>query len=389
MTRIKLFAGIMLLSMLAFVFTACAPTPELTPEPAPAPAPVPAPSPAPSPTPTPAPTPTPQPASGTIDVYVTDAPPDKNVTAVLLTVSSLEVHLAAAEMEQEQEQEQSESGNLTQEQEQEQEQEEGNGGEWISINISDDMSTFDLLKVKGIEEFFGSSEVAAGKYTQVRLIVDKAEVAVDNGEPQEATVPSGELKIVRPFTVESGETTTLLIDFDAERSVVFTGSGKIQVKPVVKLSIEQGEKSGKPQDDEDKDKDEEEDEDEDEEELEEEIEASVEVSCDEFASANHTSRELEVVAGDLLMVTLCSNPTTGFEWSETANISDTSILEQVSHEFIPPQGDQSSQTGTPGQEVWVFQALEAGTSTVYMEYSRPWQGGEEAIWTFELIVIVE
>ena len=377
MTRIKLFAGIMLLSMFAFVFTACVPTPKLTP--APSPAPTPAPSQTPSITPTPAPSPTPaptsQPASGTIDVYVTDAPPDKNVTAVLLTVSSLEVHLAAAEMEQEQEQ--SESGNQTQEQEQE--QEEGNGGEWITIDISDNMSTFDLLKVKGIEEFFGSSEVAAGKYTQVRLIVDKAEVAVDYGEPQEATVPSGELKIVRPFTVESGETTTLLIDFDAERSVVFTGSGKIQVKPVVKLSIEQGKKSGKPQDEEELE----------EEEEEEEIEASVEVSCDEFASANHTSRELEVVAGDLLMVTLCSNPTTGFEWSETANISDTSILEQVSHEFISPQSDPPPPPGTPGQEVWVFRALEEGTSTVYMEYSRPWQGGEEAVWTFELTVTVE
>jgi predicted secreted protein len=382
MNRIKLLAGVMLLSMLAFVFTACAPQPEPAP-PSPAPAPVPSPSPA------PAPSPAPQPASGTIDVYVTDAPPEKNVTAVLLTISSLEVHLATAEMEQEQEQ--SESGNQTQEQEQEQEEE--NGGVWVSINISDNMSTFDLLKVKGIEEFFGSSEVAAGKYTQVRLIVDKAEVAVDNGEPQEATVPSNEVKIVRPFTVEDGETTTLLIDFDAEHSVVFAGSGKIQVKPVVKLSIEQGEKSGKPQNEEDKDKDEdedeEEDEDEDEEELEEEIEASVEVSCDEFASANHTSRELEVEAGDLLMVILCSNPTTGFEWSETANISDTSILEQVSHEFIPPQSGQSSQTGTPGQEVWVFRALEEGTSTIYMEYSRPWQGGEEAIWTFELTVTIE
>ena len=307
---------------------------------------------------------------------MTDAPPDRNITSVNITISSLKVHLAEAEMEQEQEQEQSGSGNQTQEQEQEQEQEEENGGQWISINISDNMSTFDLLKVKGIEEFFGSSEVPAGKYTQVRLIVEKAEVAVDYGEPEEATVSSGELKIVRPFTVEDGETTTLVFDFDAERSVVFTGSGKIQVKPVVKLSIEQGKKSGKPQ---------EEDEDEDEE----EIEASVEVSCDEFASANHTSHELEVEVGELLMVTLCSNPTTGFSWSETANISDTSILEQVSHEFIPPQSGQSSQTGAAGQEVWVFRALEEGTSTVDMEYSRPWQGGEQAVWTFELTVTVE
>ncbi len=55
MTRIKLFAGVMLLSMFAFVFTACVPTPELTPESAPAPAPTPAPSQTPSITPAPVP----------------------------------------------------------------------------------------------------------------------------------------------------------------------------------------------------------------------------------------------------------------------------------------------------------------------------------------------
>jgi inhibitor of cysteine peptidase len=115
------------------------------------------------------------------------------------------------------------------------------------------------------------------------------------------------------------------------------------------------------------------------------------VSCDEFASANHTSRELAVEAGDLLMVTLCSNPTTGFSWSETANISDTSILEQVSHEYIPPQSGQSSQVGASGKEVWVFRALkeDLNPNTIYMEYSRPWQGGEQAVWTFELTVTVE
>jgi len=353
MIKIKLIAGVMLLSMLAFLFVACAPQAQ------------------PAPTPSPAPVPTPQPALGTVEVYVTDAPPDKEVTAVLLTVSSLEIHKAGAEMEQEQ----SGSGNQTQEQEQEEE----NGGEWISINISDNMSTFDLLKVKGIEEFFGSSEVAPGKYTQLRLIVDKAEVTTADNVTQEANVPSKELKIVRPFTVEEGETTSLLLDFDAEHSVVFAGSGKIQIKPVVKLSIESGSQSAKPE----KEAEEEE------EELEEEIEASLEVPCDEFGSENHTSREAEMPVGSLLAVTLCSNPTTGFQWSETAEISDPSVLEQVSHKYIPPEGGQSPQVGTAGQEVWVFKALETGTSTVYMEYSRPWQGGEKAVWTFELAVTVE
>lgn len=63
-------------------------------------------------------------------------------------------------------------------------------------------------------------------------------------------------------------------------------------------------------------------------------------------------------------------------------------MEQVSHEYVPPQGTQS-QVGASGREVWVFRALEKGTTTVYMEYSRPWQGGEKGVWTFELTVNVE
>jgi hypothetical protein len=50
-------------------------------------------------------------------------------------------------------------------------------------------------------------------------------------------LPSGKLKFVRPFSIVEGQTTALLFDFDAEKSVNVTGSGKIIVKPVVKLSM--------------------------------------------------------------------------------------------------------------------------------------------------------
>ncbi len=383
MVKIKLLTGVMLLSMLALLLGACAPQPLPTPSPAPTPEPSPAPSPtqppAPSPIPAPAPAPTPQLSLGTVEVYVTDAPPGQEITAVLLTISSLEIHRAAAEQEQEQEQEGSD--NETQEREQEQEQEQEGQGEWIAIEISGDMATFDLLKVKGIEEFFGDAEVEEGKYTQIRLTVEEARVALNGGEPQEAKVPSDEVKIVRPFDVKAGETTAILLDFDAEHSVIITGADNIQVKPVVKLSIEQKGQSGKT---EDKEKDDEEDENKEEEPGE---EISLEVSCEEFQSGKHISREIDIPVGGMLVITLCSNPTTGFQWSETANISDTAVLKQVSHEFIPSQG--ANQTGAAGKEIWSFRALSEGESLVSFEYSRPWQGGEKGEWTFELEVEVE
>jgi len=177
-------------------------------------------------------------------VYVTDAPPSDEVTGIEVTVAEVKVHKALAE--QEMEQEQSGTGTQTQEQEQEQEEEQTQQGEgeWITIDLSDDAATFDLLEIKGIEQYLGTNEVEAGKYTQVRLVVDTIMVALNGGELQEAEVSSGELKIVHPFDVIDGETTTLVLDFDADRMVTVTGAGKIIVKPVIKLTVKQ-EKSGK------------------------------------------------------------------------------------------------------------------------------------------------
>ena len=117
---------------------------------------------------------------------------------------------------------------------------------------------------------------------------------------------------------------------------------------------------------------------------------SVEVSCDDFYKQQHIGKEVNVAAGDSFTVTLCSNPTTGFQW-ESARISDQTVLEQVDHKFMPPAdlGDRPPPPGSPGKEVWTFQALEKGTSTVSVEYSRPWEGGEKGEWTFTLTVVAK
>ena len=115
----------------------------------------------------------------------------------------------------------------------------------------------------------------------------------------------------------------------------------------------------------------------------------VEVYCDEFYNNQHISKTIEVNAGDRLTVVLCSNPTTGFQWSEEAEISDSTLLKQEAHEFVGPESEPPPPPGTPGVEAWTFQTLKKGTSTVSMEYSRPWEGGEKGEWTFTLDVVVK
>ena len=116
--------------------------------------------------------------------------------------------------------------------------------------------------------------------------------------------------------------------------------------------------------------------------------ASVEVSCDDFYKQADISQEIKVPADSSLTVTLCSNPTTGFQWEE-AQISDQTVLRQTDRKFVGPESEPPPPPGTPGQEIWTFQALKKGTSTVSVQYSRPWEGGEKGTWKFALTVVVE
>ncbi len=115
-------------------------------------------------------------------------------------------------------------------------------------------------------------------------------------------------------------------------------------------------------------------------------ESSLELSCDDFAESNHIGRQVEVAVDGTVTVTLCSNPTTGFEWTESASISDRTVIGQIGHEFTPPSGDLP---GAAGKETWTFKALQTGTAEVSMEYSQPWDGGLKSEWTFTLTVVVK
>jgi len=102
-----------------------------------------------------------------------------------------------------------------------------------------------------------------------------------------------------------------------------------------------------------------------------------------FQSQPHIDVVMSTVVGGELTVTLGSNPTTGYQWLEDAKISDESIVKQTSHEFIAPETDM---LGVPGKEVWVFKALERGTTTILLEYCR-WTGA--GLWAVFITTTIE
>lgn len=112
----------------------------------------------------------------------------------------------------------------------------------------------------------------------------------------------------------------------------------------------------------------------------------INLTCDDFISQNHIIGELSVKAGDSFTVTLCSNPTTGFQW-ESAVITEPSVLTETNHQFFGPEDENL--VGAAGRDVWTFQALKKGTSNISIAYSRPWEGGEKAEWTFTAAVTVK
>ena len=143
-------------------------------------------------------------ARGFIQLLASDPPPPA-LDNVFIEVAKIEAHLAAG----------SDSG-------------------WITIVESP--NTFDLLAIDEIHKFLGQQEMPAGTYTQIRFEISEA-VVVAQGEAHVADVPSGKIRIIRPFAVEDGEITVVTIDFDGQRSVKVTGGGKFKLDPNVKLLV--------------------------------------------------------------------------------------------------------------------------------------------------------
>jgi inhibitor of cysteine peptidase len=113
------------------------------------------------------------------------------------------------------------------------------------------------------------------------------------------------------------------------------------------------------------------------------------VDCDTFSETEIVYEEVEISLDDTLTVVLCSNPTTGFQWLETARISNPGTIIQTDHTFIEPDDENPVLPGAAGMEQWTFQPVNKGMTFVYMDYSQPWEGGEEKAWTYTLLVTVK
>lgn len=145
-----------------------------------------------------------QKTQGKIVFGITDATKDiTGVTSVIVTVNKVDIHNAV--------------------------------GGWITVSTV--TKEYDLLALKktGTVSLLVNTNVDAGTYDQVRLMISKVMVT-KNGVEQEAKLPSGELKIIGNIVVKGDKTSSIVFDFLADKSLHLTGNGKFIFAPVLKVT---------------------------------------------------------------------------------------------------------------------------------------------------------
>ena len=114
---------------------------------------------------------------------------------------------------------------------------------WTDITLTPARKINLLSLNNGVLDILGQTPLAAGHYTQLRLVLDPntavgfVNSVVPTGGVETAlvtpsAVQSG-IKLIHEFDVASGQRVDLLLDFDACKSIVTRGNGTFALKPVI------------------------------------------------------------------------------------------------------------------------------------------------------------
>ena len=103
------------------------------------------------------------------------------------------------------------------------------------ITLSSETKTYNLLTlVNGVEAVLGETQLSAGTYSQMRLVLGDSCWIYASGVKLALKVPSNEIKLNIHATIQADVKYKLVLDFDANRSLVSAGLGLI-MKPVIKV----------------------------------------------------------------------------------------------------------------------------------------------------------
>lgn len=111
-----------------------------------------------------------------------------------------------------------------------------NGNETILLNINSGM--YNLLHfANGLDTLIATGDLNVTKVSQIRLILGPGNTVVKNGITYPLATPSAEesgLKLQVHQNLEAGVAYEVLLDFDANQSIVENGNGSYSLKPVIR-----------------------------------------------------------------------------------------------------------------------------------------------------------
>ncbi|WP_395050229.1 DUF4382 domain-containing protein [Flavobacterium sp.] len=112
----------------------------------------------------------------------------------------------------------------------------GSGGETVTLNAK--KGIYDLLKLSnGVSTLIATDTLETSKIEQIRLILGTNNTVVLGGVSYPLSTPSADqsgLKLQVHQTLQQGILYAILLDFDANKSIVTTGNGSYKLKPVIR-----------------------------------------------------------------------------------------------------------------------------------------------------------
>lgn len=103
-------------------------------------------------------------------------------------------------------------------------------------------------------------------------------------------------------------------------------------------------------------------------------------------------------AGSSFTVTLDSNQTTGYQW-ELAKDVNANLIKLVGSEYKPAfrptqagskdKESNNHMVGAGGKEIWTFQTIARGKTTIEFKYVRPWEKGVRPDRTMVVPVVIK
>ncbi|HBS79464.1 MAG: peptidase inhibitor I42 [Pseudomonas sp.] len=94
---------------------------------------------------------------------------------------------------------------------------------------------------------------------------------------------------------------------------------------------------------------------------------------------------LTLQPGQMLILSLPSNPATGYRWN-LREVSSEQLKSLGPEVFSSPESDV---IGGDGLSTWRFEAAEAGSGRLYLTYQRPWEADAEPAGLFDCRIDVE